>query len=249
MEISQTLQTLDELLHRCKLAEAEQFLRDAVAQAQASGDTDTEKTLRNEQMGFYRDCGRFPEMLETAASARALFENASETETIPYATTLLNCANAYRAAGQYDAAFSAYDTVQHLYEKLLPPDDDRVAGFWNNLALLYQETEQWNESCRCLETALTLVRSKPNNEVRVAISSTNLAVSLLQLFQTERALELLREADRILAGCAPSDFHYSATLAGFGDAYWQKKEYQKAADSYEQALSEIELHMGAEQLL
>ena len=187
MEISQTLQTLDELLHRCKLAEAEQFLRDAIAQAQASGDTDTEKTLRNEQMGFYRDCGRFPEMLETAASARALFENASETETIPYATTLLNCANAYRAAGQYDAAFSAYDTVQHLYEKLLPPDDDRVAGFWNNLALLYQETAQWNESCRCLETALTLVRSKPNNEVRVAISSTNLAVSLLQLFQTERA--------------------------------------------------------------
>lgn len=244
MEISQTLQTLDELLHRCKLAEAEQFLRDAVAQAQASGDTDTEKTLRNEQMGFYRDCGRFPEMLETAASARTLFENASETETIPYATTLLNCANAYRAAGQYDAAFSAYDTVQHLYEKLLPPDDDRVAGFWNNLALLYQETEQWNESCRCLETALTLVRSKPDNEVRVAISSTNLAVSLLQLFQTERALELLREADRILAGCAPSDFHYSATLAGFGDAYWQKKEYQRAADSYEQALSGIELHMG-----
>ena len=171
MEISQTLQTLDELLHRCKLAEAEQFLRDAVAQAQASGNTDTEKTLRNEQMGFYRDCGRFPEMLETAASARALFENASETETIPYATTLLNCANAYRAAGQYDAAFSAYDTVQHLYEKLLPPNDDRVAGFWNNLALLYQETERWNESCRCLETALTLVRSKPNNEVRVAIST------------------------------------------------------------------------------
>ena len=118
--------------------------------------------------------------------------------------------------------------MQHLYEKLLPPDDDRVAGFWNNLALLYQETEQWNESCRCLETALTLVRNKPNNEVRVAISSTNFAVSLLQLFQTERALELLREADRILAGCAPSDFHYSATLAGFGDAYWQKKEYQRA---------------------
>lgn len=32
--------------------------------------------------------------------------------------------------------------------------------------------------------------------------------------------------------------------AGFGDAYYQLGEYARAADAYEKALPEIELHMG-----
>lgn len=145
MQIQQTLSRLDDLLHQCRLDEAETLLTQAVAQAQAEADTDSEKLLRNEQIGFYRDCGKFPAALETAAAARALFEQTGETDTISYATTLLNCANAYRAAGNYEDAFAAYETVQSFYARLLPPDDGRVASLWNNLALLYQETEQWGQ--------------------------------------------------------------------------------------------------------
>ncbi len=49
---------------------------------------------------------------------------------------------------------------------------------------------------------------------------------------------------KILIGKTPSDFHASAVYAGFGDAYYQLGEYVKAADAYEKALPEIELHMG-----
>ena len=69
-------------------------------------------------------------------------------------------------------------------------------------------------------------------------------MSLLRLHRTEEALSYLEQADRILAGKTPSDFHYSAVLAGFGDAYYQQGKFELAADAYEKALPEIELHMG-----
>lgn len=243
MQIQQTLSRLDDLLHQCRLDEAETLLTQAVAQAQAEADTDSEKLLRNEQIGFYRDCGKFPAALETAAAARALFEQTGETDTISYATTLLNCANAYRAAGNYEDAFAAYETVQSLYARLLPPDDGRVASLWNNLALLYQETEQWEQACTCLKQALELVQHDPD-PTRTGISAANLAVSLLRLHRTAEALCYLQQAEKILIGKTPSDFHASAVYAGFGDAYYQLGEYARAADAYEKALPEIELHMG-----
>lgn len=243
MQIQQTLSRLDDLLHQCRLDEAETLLTQAVAQAQAEADTDSEKLLRNEQIGFYRDCGKFPAALETAAAARALFEQTGETDTISYATTLLNCANAYRAAGNYADAFAAYETVQSLYARLLPPDDGRVASLWNNLALLYQETEQWEQACTCLKQALELVQHDPD-PTRTGISAANLAVSLLRLHRTAEALRYLQQAEKILIGKTPSDFHASAVYAGFGDAYYQLGEYARAADAYEKALPEIELHMG-----
>ena len=243
MQIQETLSRLDTLLHQCKLDEAEVCLTQAIAQAQAEQDMESEKLLRNEQIGFYRDCGKFPQALGTAAKARALFENAGDTHSISYATTLLNCANAYRAAGKYQDAFAAFETVQQLYDALLPPTDGRVASLWNNLALLCQETEQWEQACSCLRRALELVQNDPD-PTRTGISAANLAVSLLRLHRTEEALSYLEQADRILAGKTPSDFHYSAVLAGFGDAYYQQGKFELAADAYEKALPEIELHMG-----
>lgn len=242
MDMTDTLAQLDALLHACKLEEAEQFLKDALGQAQQKGDIDAQKTLLSEMMGYYRDCGKFPQALESAAQARALFESAGETDSLAYGTTLLNCANAYRAAGHYDEAFAAYDRVKACY-KHLSEDDPRVASLWNNLALLYQETGDFAAACRCLEEALARVR-KSGDETKIAISCTNLAVSLLRMQKTQSALERLEEARQIFEGRTPSDFHYSATLAGFGDACYQLGQYEKAAAYYEMALPEIELHMG-----
>ncbi len=244
MKREEIIQTLDRLLHDCKLDEAEAFLAKEIAKAESAQDDSLVLSLRNEQIGFFRDCGKFPEALETARKLREQLESKGDTHSVVYATTLLNCANAYRAAGEYGMAFDAYEIVQKLYETLLPETDGRVASFWNNLALLYQETQQWENACTCLEKALSLVRLGGQDRTRIAISCTNLAVCRLRLSETETALSLLKEADEILAGCSPSDFHYSATLAAFGDAYYQKKQYALAAEYYEMALSEIELHMG-----
>ncbi len=240
--LEETLRSLDSAFRECRLDDAEKILRDGIENAGNCHDTEAEIYLLNELIGFYRDCGRFPESLSAANRAKKLFESNGDTESISYATTLLNCANASRAAGNFDDAFAEYDKVRELYSRLLPETDDRVASFYNNIALLYQETQQWEEACKCLNHALSLVRAQ-NDETRIAISCSNLAVSLLQLDETDKALKLLKEADEILAGRTPSDFHYSAVLAGFGDAYFHLGDYLKTADYYEKALSEIALHM------
>ena len=63
MKIHETLQQLDSLLRSSQLEEAESFLKTQTEQAAASGNWETEAVLRNEQMGFYRDCGNSPESL------------------------------------------------------------------------------------------------------------------------------------------------------------------------------------------
>ena len=133
MQIQETLSRLDTLLHQCKLDEAEVCLTQAIAQAQAEQDMESESSCATSRSGFTGTAASSPGA-GTAAKARALFENAGDTHSISYATTLLNCANAYRAAGKYQDAFAAFETVQQLYDALLPPTDGRVASLWNNPA-------------------------------------------------------------------------------------------------------------------
>ena len=244
MQMQHKLQQLDALLRESKLKEADAFLTEQIQAAKKEADWEAALTLYNEQMGFLRDCGRFAESLTAAKQALQCIQNLHLEQTIPHATTLLNVANAQRAAGDYEAAFSSYQAVKNLYDRLLSPTDGRMASYYNNLSLLYQAVEDWEASCAALKQALQIVTQQEGQTTRVAISQTNLAVSLLHLHQVDEALPLLQKALDVFQGRSPSDFHYSATLAAMGDAQFQLRDYETAVWYYEAALSEMELHMG-----
>lgn len=244
MQMQHKLQQLDALLRESKLKEADAFLTEQIQAAKKEADWEAALTLYNEQMGFLRDCGRFAESLTVAKQALQCIQNLHLEQTIPHATTLLNVANAQRAAGDYEAAFSSYQAVKNLYDRLLSPTDGRMASYYNNLSLLYQAVEDWEASCAALKQALQIVTQQEGQTIRVAISQTNLAVSLLHLHQVDEALPLLQTALDVFQGRSPSDFHYSATLAAMGDAQFQLRDYETAVWYYEAALSEMELHMG-----
>ena len=59
MNVNEILQRIDELLHECRLDEAEEYMNACLEKAHGEGRTDIEITLYNELAGFYRDCGRF----------------------------------------------------------------------------------------------------------------------------------------------------------------------------------------------
>ena len=244
MQVQHKLQQLDALLRESKLKEADAFLTEQIQAAEQEPDWEAALTLYNEQMGFLRDCGRFAESITAGERALQCIQTLHLEQTIPHATTLLNVANAQRAAGDYEAAFSSYQAVKALYDRLLPPTDGRVASYYNNLSLLYQAVEDWEASCTALEKALQIVTQQEGQTIRVAISQTNLAVSLLHLHRVDKALPLLQAALDVFRGCSPSDFHYSATLAAMGDAQFQLQDYKTSVWYYEAALSEMELHMG-----
>lgn len=243
MNVGEILQRIDELLHQCRLDEAEEYMNACLEQAHGEGRTDIEITIYNELAGFYRDCGKFEQSLECCRRSEELLDIIGEGETPRKCAALLNSANACRASGKLSEAYGYYDKIWNMLQKL-PEENGLLASYYNNLSLLHQEAERWEEAKDCLEKALELAERSPDGEIRSAISRSNLAVCLIRLHDCGRAREVLAPAMEIFKGRSPSDFHYSAALAAMGDILFSEEKYAEAAEYYEAALSEIELHMG-----
>lgn len=243
MNVSEILQNIDDLLHECQLDEAEEYMNTCLEQAHTEGRTDIEITLYNELAGFYRDCGKFGQSLLCCRRSEELLDIIGESETPRRCAALLNSANACRASGKLSEAYEYYDKIWDILAKL-PEEEGLISSYYNNLSLLHQESGRWEDAKDCLEKALEIAERSPDGEIRSAISRSNLAVCLIRLHDCGRAKEVLAPAMEIFKGRSPSDFHYSAALAAMGDILFSDEKYAEAAEFYEAALSEIELHMG-----
>ena len=238
MDTNEILSHIDSLLKESRLDEAEKYMKATLSDAEKSGRPDIMLTLYNELAGFYRDCGRFAEALESCSRSEELLEEMN-IGGAQLASALLNSANACRAAGLYDESFDYYRRIYAILEEI-SAENPLFASYYNNLALLYQETNNWQEAADCLKKALTLA----DDDIRRAITRSNLAACLTKLGDNSAAKETLAPAMETFSGLSPSDFHYSAALAAMGDICFAEKDFSKAAYYYEAALSEIELHMG-----
>ncbi|MGN0583930.1 MAG: DUF4125 family protein, partial [Ruminococcus sp.] len=227
----------------CQLEKAEEFLNRVISDAMESKDYHNAITLYNEQIGYYRDCGMFEKALLSCEKVSELIYECNLENTPEHATTLLNIANAYRAAGKYDKSFEAYNMVKRIYDSNENTDKMLYSSYYNNISLLYQETQDWTKACECQKKALEIVTEEKDLQ-KIAISKTNLAISLIRLEKTEEAQKLLSEALDYFYGLTPSDFHFSAALSAMGDILYYKGKYSEAIDFYEMARSETELHMG-----
>lgn len=238
MNTNEILSHIDSLLKESRLDEAEKYMKATLSDAEKSDRPDIMLTLYNELAGFYRDCGRFAEALESCRCSEELLEKMN-IGGAQLASALLNSANACRAAGLYDESFDYYRRIYAILENI-GAEKPLYASYYNNLALLYQETNNWQEAADCLKKALSLA----DDDIRRAITRSNLAVCLTKLGDNSAAKETLAPAMETFSGLSPSDFHYSAALAAMGDICFAEKDLSKAAYYYEASLSEIELHMG-----
>ena len=139
MDIKAVLEQLDTLFAQKKYDQAEPFLMASLEQAMKEGDDSSVVTLLNEIIGFYRDSGQHAKSMAYGKRLLALLKQMGLEGTIPYATSLLNVANACRAAGELETSLSYYQTVEVLYRNHLDENDFRFASLYNNMSLLYQE--------------------------------------------------------------------------------------------------------------
>ncbi len=250
MDIQKTLEELDFLFVSKRHLEVEEFLLSHIRQAMEEGDDSSYITLLNECIGYYRDAGMYEKSVNTCQKVEEFLKNKGMSNTIPYATTMLNIANAYRAAGIHRESFEYYKQVESLYQGNLDSNDFRYASLNNNLSLLYQEVGDFENACQCLYKALAIVKTYPDAQIELATTHTNLAASLLQLERQgaqEEALEHLKLARNIFEQEEPRDFHYSACLSAMGDAHYQAGRLKEAALCYENALEEIKSNIGENQ--
>lgn len=244
MNMEQILQQLDELFAQHKMLEAENWLITNLQEAIRLDDASSVISLLNELIGYYRETGEAERCVEYCRQLLLLLKKKELEGTIPYATSLLNVANAYRAAGLLGESMTFFEKVRRIYADQLEDSDFRYAAFYNNMSLLFQEMGDYESACDCLNRALGIVTQYSEARIEVAVTYTNLAVSQLKLMRYEEAIENLRRAFAIFEQDEEKDYHYSGALSAMGEAQYLAGNPEEASYYYERALREIEKTAG-----
>ena len=128
MNIDEFFSRLDGYFQKNELDKAAPFLTDSLEKAKEAEDYASYITIGNEMIGFYRSVSMFREAFDIAEDVLLLMEELQLGESEHFATTLVNTATAYRAAGKPQQALQYYRQALQIYGRLLPEGDYRFAG-------------------------------------------------------------------------------------------------------------------------
>lgn len=243
MDINKILQQVDECYQQNRGADAELLMQEGIVQAVAEQDDESLLQLLNELLGYYRETSQVEASFAIAKQAVAQAERMGLVGTLPYATTLLNVANACRAGGRLEDSLNCYLTVRKVYDEILATDNMLVASLENNMSLLYQEMGDFAGAKECLLKALAIVTAK-NAEFEVAVTHANLASTCMELGEQEQAFSYAKQAISGFEQIKVTDAHYGAALAALGTYYYQKKEYSAAGELFRKAMKIMEENLG-----
>ena len=244
MNMEQVLRELDGLFALHDMERVETFLIQKIEEASAMGDYGAMITLLNEIIGHYRETGEFEKSISCCKQVLMLMDQLGFQGSVEYATTLLNVANACRAAGLLRESMTYYEEVRRIYDGQVAPYDFRYASLFNNMSLLFQEMGDFESACDCLERALGIALQYPDARIEVAVTYTNLAASQLRLGRWEEAIDNLKKAFSIFEMDEEKDYHYSAALSAMGEAQYMAGNLEASAEYYKKALYEIERNVG-----
>ena len=241
--VEEIIAGLDRLFAEQRMAEVEPYLQQALQEAMETGNSSVVITIVNELIGFYRDTSQYEKSIYYCEQILPFMEMRGLKGSIHYATTCLNVANAYRAAGEWENSLKYYVEVKRIYDRMLTPTDSLYASYYNNLSLLYQEMGDFEKAAQCLKTALVIIEAY-GDIIKVAITCSNLAASLLRIGSQQEAEFYLNRALQIFIEDGEQDFHYGAALSVMGELQFQKQQYEESKRYYKKALSELEKHVG-----
>lgn len=241
---------LDNLFKNNEIDKVEPFLLNELHIAKEAEDYPAYIVIGNEMIGFYRSVSLFKKAFDIAEDILLLMEELQLETSEHFATTLLNTATAYRAAGELKQAYKLYVQALNIYEALLPEGDYRFAGLYNNMSLLLEQMNENEQAIGLLLKALDIIKKLEESESEQAASLTNLALLYFKTDRQPEAGEALKEALQLFEKAGKdghTDAHYSAALAGVGEAYYRIGDYKNALLSYEKALTEVKKHFGENQ--
>lgn len=245
MNVDQFYETLDSYFARQEIDKVDPFLVSSLQQAKEEEDYAAYISICNEMIGFYRSISAFEKAYVAAEDVLLLMEELQLDHSEHFATTLLNTATAYRAAGDYTQALRYYRQALQIYDGLLQSDDYRFAGLYNNMSILLEKMEKNEEAISYAEKALAIIEKLEGGEMETATTLTNLALIYFKVSKPEKAKELLEQALALFEKSGENtDAHYSGALAGVGEAYYHMQDYEKALKYYEKALTEVQKHFG-----
>lgn len=243
LDMEGILAQVDAFFEANQAEKAEKLMQESAALAVQEQDDEGLLQLLNELIGYYRETGQKENVFQMAPRAIAQAERMGLAGTIPYATTLLNVATAYRACGRLQESEEYYLKVQEIYREQLEPDNMLAAGLKNNIALLYQEKGDFAGAKKSLEEALAIVE-KNGASYEAAVTCANLAGTCMQLGEAQTAYEYAGRSAQIFRSLKVADSHYAAALATMGAYFYHREEFEKALKYYRQGMETVEKNLG-----
>ena len=175
VDLRRCITRLDEYLDRNDYEAARRHLDYWKQEAAAGNDWRGMLSIENERMGLFRKLGRKKEALASAADALEQIERAGLDGSVTAATTWLNIGTVYKAFGLSGEALPWYEKARAVYETALEPEDCRMGGLYNNMALVLADLARWDEAKDLYEKALAVMEKQENGGLEMAVTELNLA--------------------------------------------------------------------------
>lgn len=239
MNINEVFSGLDKLFAENRLPEVERYLTQALSDAEYEKDTDSMLAIYNELIGFHRTTGEHDKALYFCRQVMRLAHKMGIEDTVPYGTALMNIANENRVAGNLLEALSYCRKVYDIYSEQLGPYDILLAGYYNNVALIYQELGDYDKAVDALEHALSIIERHENAGTEIVATYANLGESLLRAGRLKEAQDKLTEAVRRYQLKGVRGYHYSAALSAVAEVWYRQEDYQQALKFYQLAAEEL----------
>lgn len=233
--IEEILEQLYKLFDDGKIKEAEIFLNECVDAAKEKHDKSLLLQLYNEFIGYYRELSDWDKMLEAIEHALEMANELALSGTMPYATTILNAANGFRAFGKLDKSKEFYAIAEEIYRANLSEKDMLFASLYNNMSLLYQECSDYAQAEEFLLKALAIVEFH-EADFEIAVTYANLANTLVMVTDYSRAKNYANQAITMFTKMEVLDAHYCAAISALAMCYFYEKLYEKAAEKFEAAM-------------
>ena len=236
MNINEIFENIDKIYAGKESHLAEDYHLSALAQAEAELDYGAVIVICNELGGFYRATGKYEMGVPLYEKALAAINQLGMTDSENHAVTLINYATNYSVWGKSEEALNLFRKAHDIMDKVCSGSDYRIATLHNNMSILCQDMEKYDEALSHLNQALTILKDLDESEIEIAITYTNMAQIFLQRNELESADEAVTSALKIFKDVSGDrDVHYSGAVETLGQIYFVRKEYDKALKCFETA--------------
>ncbi len=195
------LEKLDSLLGSNDYAGAKRLLQYWLSEAEYTGDAQGILLMENELMGLCRKLGEKEQALQYADSALEQVRKMNIEDNVGAATTYLNSATVYKAFGKAEEAIALFQKARAIYERDLPPSDDRLAGLYNNMGLALVDLKQFRQAEELYQKALSVLDGLQEKEPEQAITYLNMATAAETEYGLADAKPIIAELIRKATAC------------------------------------------------
>lgn len=193
MNQDKILSTLDEFLSKNDYDSAKKYLITCLNQAKTTQNDKIILLLNNELMGLCRKLGERQQAINFAQDALFQIQKMNIYQNIGAATTYLNCATVYKAFGDAQRGIPLFEMAKNIYEQNLNPNDLRLAGLYNNMALSLVDLNRFDQADSLYQKALVVLKQNQNSKPEQAITYLNIASAAELKYGLEKGEKIINE--------------------------------------------------------